>query len=219
MEISYIGHSCFRIKGKDTTLVIDPYDPKMTGYKLPKLTSEVVLLSHGHMDHAFIEGVSEYRLLVETPGEYEIAGTFVFGIKTYHDNQKGKERGDNTIFQIDIDGFSLLHLGDLGHEITAETLEKLTDIDVLMIPVGGVYTIDAKVALKVISSVEASIVVPMHYQTDDLTGLDKKLDGLEVFLEEIGIEGNGVKKVDKLTLRSRSDIPEESEVYILSPQH
>ena len=171
------------------------------------------------MDHAFIEGVSEHRLLVETPGEYEIAGTFVFGIKTYHDNQKGKERGDNTIFQIDIDGFSLLHLGDLGHEITAETLEKLTDIDVLMIPVGGAYTIDAKVALKVISSVEASIIVPMHYQTDDLTGLDKKLDGLEVFLEEIGIEGNGVKKVDKLTLRSRSDIPEESEVYILSPQH
>ena len=219
MEISFIGHSCFRIKGKDTAVVIDPYDPTMTGYKLPKLKADIVLLSHGHMDHAYLDGVSEHRLLVDTPGEYEMSGTFVYGAKTHHDDQQGKERGDNIIYQIDMDGFSLLHLGDLGHELTAETLEKITDIDVLMIPVGGTYTIDAKTAVKVISSVEPSIIIPMHYQTDDLKGLKDKLDDLKVFLEEVGIEGNGVKKVEKLTLRSRSDIPEESEVYILSPQH
>ena len=107
----------------------------------------------------------------------------------------------------------------MGHELTTETLEKITDIDVLMIPVGGTYTIDAKTAVKVISSVEPSIIIPMHYQTNDLKGLKDKLDDLKVFIEEVGIEGNGVKKVDKLTLRSRLDIPEESEVYILSPQH
>jgi len=163
--------------------------------------------------------VSERRLLIETPGEYEIAGTFIYGVKTYHDAQNGKERGDNTIYQIDIDGFSLLHLGDLGHDLAPETLEKITDIDVLMIPVGGTYTIDSKTASKVIASVEPLIIIPMHYQTDDLTGLENKLDDLKVFLGEVGIEGNGVRKVDKLTLRSRSDIPEESEVYILSPQH
>jgi L-ascorbate metabolism protein UlaG (beta-lactamase superfamily) len=85
--------------------------------------------------------------------------------------------------------------------------------------VGGVYTIDAKTAIKVIASLEPSIVVPMHYQTEDLTGLEKKLDELGIFLEEVGIEDNGVKKADKLSIRSRADIPQESEVYILSPQH
>ena len=219
MEISYIGHSSFKIKGKDVTLIIDPYDPKLTGYKWPKQTADVVLLSHEHKDHAYLEGVSGYRLLVKTPGEYETAGTFIYGVKTYHDSKQGKERGGNIIFQIIIDGISVLHLGDLGHELATETLEKLSDVDVLMIPVGGKYTIDAKTALKVISSIEPYIVIPMHYQTDDLTGFKEKLDDLKVFMEEIGIEGNGVKSVDKLTLRSRSDIPEESEVYILSPQH
>jgi len=219
MEIKYIGHSCFRIKGKDTTIVIDPYDPKMTGYKLPSLTADIVVTSHKHADHCYIEGVKDYKLLIETPGEYEVAGTFVYGVKTYHDTKQGKDRGDNTIFQIVMDGYNLLHLGDLGHELTTETLEKISDIDVLMIPVGGTYTIDAKTAVKVISSVEPSIIIPMHYQTKDLTGLKDKLDDLKVFLEEMGVEDNGVKRVEKLTVKTKSDIPEESEVYILSPQH
>lgn len=199
--------------------MIDPYDPKKLGYKLPKLKADIVLLSHEHDDHSYLEGVDDYKLLVETPGEYEMSDTFIYGAKTYHDDQEGKDRGDNTIFQIDMDDFSLLHLGDLGHELATETMEKLTDIDVLMIPVGGVYTIDAKTAVKVISSVEPSIIIPMHYQTEDLTGLSKKLDDIKNFLEEMGIEDNGVKKVDKLVLKTRSDIPAESEVYILSPQH
>lgn len=219
MEIKYIGHSCFRIKGKDTTIVIDPYDPKTTGYKLPSLDADIVLTTHKHGDHAHIEGVKDYKLLVETPGEYEVAGSFVYGIRTYHDNQEGKERGTNTIFQIVMDGFNILHLGDLGHELATETLERISNIDVLMIPVGGVYTIDAKTATKVISAIEPGIVVPMHYQTKDLTGLGEKLDDLKVFLEEMGSEDNGFKRVDKLTLKTKSDIPDESEVYILSPQH
>ena len=199
--------------------MVDPYDPKITGYKLPKQSADIVLLSHKHPDHAFLDGVSDYKLLVDTPGEYEMAGTFIYGTKTYHDDKKGKERGENTIFQIDMDGFSLLHLGDLGHDLSTETLERLSDIDVLMVPVGGNYTIDAKTALKVISSIEPYIIIPMHYQTEDLTGLKGNIDELKVFMDEIGIEGNGVKREDKLTLRSRSDIPEESEVHILSPQH
>ncbi len=219
MEISHIGHSCFKIKGKNTTIVIDPYDPKKVGYKLPKLEADVVLLSHKHADHSYLEGVREYRLVVETPGEYELAGTFIYGIQTYHDENKGSERGENTIFQMEIDGFSLLHLGDLGHELATETLEKLTDVDVLMIPVGGVYTIDAKTAVKVIASIEPAVVVPMHYQTKDLTGLAEKLDEVGVFLEEVGVEDNGVERVEKLIVRSSSDIPQESKVYILSPQH
>jgi L-ascorbate metabolism protein UlaG (beta-lactamase superfamily) len=219
MEITYIGHSCFKIKGEEITLVVDPYDPKKTGYKLPKLSADVVLMTHEHPDHAHVEGVSDYRLVVETPGEYEAAGTFITGIKTYHDDNEGKDRGNNTIYQVEMDGFSLLHLGDLGHELQKETLEKLTEIDVLMIPVGGVYTVDAKTAVKVISSVEPSIIIPMHYQTKDLSGLKDELDDLKNFLDEIGIEESGIKKTDKLSLSSRSSIPSESAVYVLSPQH
>ena len=219
MEIKYIGHSCFRLKGKETTIVVDPYDPKITGYNLPSLEADVVLSSHGHGDHAHIEGVKDHKLVVETAGEYEVAGTFVYGFRTYHDKQKGDDRGDNTIFQIVMDGYNILHLGDLGHELTTETLEKISDIDVLMIPVGGTYTIDAKTAVKVISAVEPKIIVPMHYQTKDLTGIEMKLDDLKLFLEEMGVEDNGVQRVEKLTLKTKSDIPDESEVYILSPQH
>ena len=219
MEIKYIGHSCFRIKGKDTAIAIDPYNPKMTGYKLPSLEADVVLTSHDHGDHAYVKGVKGYKLLIETPGEYEVAGTFVYGVRTYHDANQGKDRGSNTIFQIVMDGFNLLHLGDLGHELTTETLERISNIDVLMIPVGGTYTINAKTAVKVISSIEPGIIIPMHYQTKDLTGLGDKIDDLKVFLEEMGVEDSGVQRVEKLTLKTKSDIPEESEVYILSPQH
>ena len=219
MEIKYIGHSCFRLKGKDTAIVIDPYDPKMTGYKLPSLDADVVLTTHKHKDHAYVKGVKDYKLLIETPGEYEVAGTFVYGVRTFHDANQGKDRGGNTIFQIVMDGFNLLHLGDLGHELTTEILERISNIDVLMIPVGGTYTIDAKTAVKVISAIEPGIIIPMHYQTKDLTGLGEKIDDLKVFLEEMGVEDNGVQRAEKLTLKSKSDIPDESEVYILSPQH
>lgn len=219
MEITYIGHASFKIKGKTTTLVIDPYDPKITGYKFPPQTADMLLITHNHADHGYVDGVTNYKLLINTPGEYEMSDTFVYGIKTFHDENKGDERGANTIYQIDIDDFSLLHLGDLGHELNKETLEKLSDIDVLMIPVGGTYTIDAKVAAKVISSIEPSIIVPMHYQTPDLTGLSNKLAGLKEFLEEMGVEDNGVSKMDSLKLSTKNDLPEESEVYILKPQH
>jgi L-ascorbate metabolism protein UlaG (beta-lactamase superfamily) len=110
-------------------------------------------------------------------------------------------------------------LGDLGHELKTETLEKISDVDVLMIPVGGTYTINAKKAVNVISSLEPGIVIPMHYKTDDLGDLKDKLDDVENFLTEFGVEENGVKRLDKLTLRTKSDIPDESEIYILNPQH
>jgi len=215
MEITFIGHSCFKIKDKDVTLVIDPYDPKI-GYKLPKLECDILLSTHNHPDHHNIAGVSGYRLLIEGPGEYEANGVFVYGIQVYHDNKDGKERGTNTIYQIDIDGMSLLHLGDLGHELSKETLEKIGDIDVLMIPVGGTYTIDAETASEVISEIEPGIVIPMHYQTDDAQ--IEKLAGVDKFLDEMGVE-DSAKKEDKLKISSKSDIPEETEVVVLNPAH
>jgi len=215
MEISYIGHSCFKIKGKDTTIVIDPYDPKI-GYKLPKLECDILLCTHNHFDHHNISGVSGYRLLINDPGEYEASGVFVYGIPVFHDDEEGKERGQNTIYLVEIDGINILHLGDLGHELSKDTLEKISDVDVLMIPVGGKYTIDAETAVEVISELEPGYVLPMHYKTEDSTMRD--IAGLDEFMDEMGVENN-VKKDDKLKISSKADIPSETEVVILNPAH
>lgn len=214
MEITYIGHSSFKLKGKDISLVIDPYDPKV-GYKFPKQECDVLLTTHNHFDHHYIEGVSGYRLLIEGPGEYELSDVFINGLQVFHDDKEGADRGRSTIYLIEMDNFTLLHLGDLGHELSKETLEKLPDIDVLFIPVGGKYTINAAAAAKVISSLEPSIVIPMHYKTDDLTGVEG-LDTVDKFLEEMGATA---KKEEKLKISNRSDIPEETTIVVLNQKH
>lgn len=216
MEITYIGHSCFKIKGKNLELVIDPYDPAQTGYKLPKLSADLVLSSHDHFDHNNVSGVSGYKMALTTPGEYEINDVYIEGLSSYHDDKDGKDRGRNILFQISMDDMNILHLGDLGHILSKDTLEKILDIDVLMIPVGGFYTIDAEVASKIISSIEPGIVIPMHYNEEDSNKLTKDMDSLKKFLDEMGVEN--VKKLDKLKV-SKSDIPEETEVVVLNPTH
>jgi L-ascorbate metabolism protein UlaG (beta-lactamase superfamily) len=216
MEITYIGHSCFKIKGKQMTLVVDPYNPKI-GYKLPKLECDLLLSTHSHADHNYIEGVSGYKLLIDSAGEYESGGVFVYGIPSFHDKKEGADRGDNIIFLIDIDGFTILHLGDLGHELSKDMLEKIANVDVLLIPVGGKYTIDAETASEVISELEPGYVIPMHYKTPDLKD-PADLDSIDKFLHEMGVENN-VKREDKLKLSSKSDIPDETQVVILNPAH
>ena len=211
MEVTYVGHSCFRIKGKDVTIVIDPFDDRV-GLKEPKFECDVLLLSHDHSDHATVGGISDYHLLINGPGEYETNNTFVYGFPTFHDGEQGAERGKNTIYLMEIDGFSVLHLGDLGHELSQETLEKISKVDILMIPVGGVYTIDAKTAVRVISSLEPGIVIPMHFQTENLK-LSEKLDGVDKFLNEMGIEN--FKELDRLKVTKPTDIPDETEVVVL----
>ncbi len=217
MEITYIGHSCFKIKDKTISLVIDPYNPKI-GYKLPKLSSDVVLVTHDHFDHNYIEGVSDYRLLVDGPGEYEVGGCFIYGKSVDHDEKNGEERGKVTMYLITIDDFNILHLGDLGRELTQEEMERIPNVDVLMIPVGNKYTIDEKAAVKVISALEPSYVIPMHYKTDDLTGVEG-LSGVEEFLEEMGVGDDVKKDLDKLVLNSKTDLDGETQVVVLKPAH
>lgn len=215
MDITYIGHSCFRIKGKEMTVVIDPYDPKI-GYKMPKLECDLLLTSHAHADHNNISAISGYRHLINSAGEYEVNGVFVYAIPSYHDDKNGADRGLNLIFLIEVDGISILHLGDLGHDLSKETLEKISDVDVLMIPVGGKYTIDAEEAAEVISEIEPGYVLPMHYKTSDSEMKD--LDGLDEFMDEMGVENN-VKKDDRLKISSKSDVPDETQIVILNPAH
>jgi len=214
MEITYLGHASFKIKGKNISLIIDPFNEKI-GQKFPKQKCDLLLVTHDHFDHNCIENVSEYKLLINGPGEYESGGVFVYGVSTKHDNNNGSKRGDNTIYLIEIDGFNVLHLGDLGHELKEETLEKIHQVDVLLIPVGGKYTIDAETAVKVISLLEPGIVVPMHYKTDTLTD-SEGMQGVDKFVEEMGAD-QGARKEDKLKLTSESDVPEETETVLLKP--
>lgn len=216
MEITHIGHSCFKIKGKEVTLVIDPYDPKI-GYRMPKQECDVLLLTHDHYDHANVSAVSGYSLKIDGPGEYEKSGVFIQGIPTNHDDKKGSERGKNIIYTIDIDGVSILHLGDLGHELSDETMERIASVDVLMIPVGGVYTIDAKTAAEVISEIEPGYVIPMHYKTQDLVGIPE-LTEVNKFLDEMGV-GQNYLKDEKLKIMTKADVPDETQVMILTQQH
>jgi L-ascorbate metabolism protein UlaG (beta-lactamase superfamily) len=218
MEITYIGHSCFKIKGKTLSIIIDPYDPKI-GYKLPKLSADVVLVTHDHPDHNNSAAVSDSRLVIDTPGEYEIGGAFVYGRGVYHDEKQGAEKGKNTMYLITIDGIDILHVGDLGHELSKEDIEKIPNVDILMVPVGGGgYTIDAEKASELISVFEPAYVIPMHYKTPDIND-SIKLDSVDKFLDEMGVE-NGVKKdLDKLTINSVKEDSEGTEVVVLKPTH
>jgi len=216
MEIQFLGQSCFRIKGKETIVLTDPYSPKL-GVKLPLLTADIVTLSHSHShdDHCYLERVKPTNkrpepFVIDAPGEYEISGVFVYGLSTFHDEVKGKKRGRNVVYLIEIDKVKLVHLGDLGHQLSQKELEIINGVDILIIPVGGVYTLDSKEAIKLISQVEPRLVIPMHYS---LSGLrNKELKGVDEFLKEIGAES--VKPIEKLVI-SKDKLPEEREVIVL----
>jgi L-ascorbate metabolism protein UlaG (beta-lactamase superfamily) len=214
MEIEYFGLSAFRLKGKGATVVTDPYG-RDTGLKLPKLAAEIVTVSHDHFDHNFVKAVSgtakrNQPLVVRAPGEYEAEGVSVYGYASWHDPKQGAERGKNTLFVIYIDGVRVAHLGDLGHILTDKQLEALGKVDVLLLPVGGMYTIGVKEAVKLTQAISPSLVIPMHYQ---IPGLVKTFEGLAGVEEWVGAVGE-VKRLDKLVVDKES-LPESTEPVVL----
>ena len=214
MEITHIGHSCFLIKGKKVSLVVDPYNPEITGFKMPKQTAKILLNTHDHEDHSFNKQVN-FERLINTPGEFEIDDVYITGIPTFHDNKEGEERGKNIVFQIEIEGISIVHLGDLGHELNEKSISKMGKVDVLLVPVGGHYTIDSFVASKVISSLEPAIVIPMHYRTEDSS--QKDLDEVSKFLHEMGV--SNPEKLDSLKITTPESDEKETRIIILNQDH
>ncbi|NCN58925.1 lactamase [Candidatus Roizmanbacteria bacterium CG22_combo_CG10-13_8_21_14_all_38_20] len=214
MVIHYLGHSSFRIKGQATSVVTDPFDPKSTGLAFPKVSADVLTVSHQHADHNYIEKVEGNPFIVEGPGEYEIKEVRVIGYPTFHDSSSGSERGQNIMFLITIDDISILHCGDLGHKLTDETLKSMDQVDILLIPTGGVFTIDAKVAAQVTSQLDPGIVIPMHYNRKGLDqNIYKELAGVEDFISQIGEKD--VQPEDKLTI-TKSQMPEETQMVVLN---
>ncbi len=212
MKIQYITHACFKIssdEGRGVNILIDPIAAKMG--KIPHQKDiDILLTSHSHPDHYGLDNdIDKTYFHIETPGEYDLKDVFIEGISTYHDKVKGAERGLNTVYTIFLEGIFLCHLGDLGDKLSVKEIEKIGQVDVLFVPVGGKYTIDSKEALDVIDQLEPGIVIPMHYGNKDL-GIDG-LDDVDKFLSLSGKTHETVKTL-KLT---RDMIPEDREQYLI----
>ncbi|MBI3577228.1 MBL fold metallo-hydrolase [Candidatus Gottesmanbacteria bacterium] len=215
MDITYLGHSSFKLRSKTVTVVTDPYDSHMVGLTFPKhTTADIVTVSHEHGDHNVISAIEGVPKVVAGPGEYEIAGVGIVGLGVYHDAEKGAVRGRNTIYRIELDGLSIVHVGDLGHALSAEEVESLDGVDILLVPVGGFYTIDAEGAAALVHEIEPRIVIPMHYNRPEL---DQKgfgsLTPVSTFLKEMGKED--VVPQSKLAI-TKDKLPEELQVVVLS---
>ena len=212
MDITFLGHSCFRLRGEKATVVTDPYDSDMVGLKLARLSADILTISHDHTDHNNADLVSGVKKVVSGPGEYEIQGVSIIGIATFHDDKKGKLRGKNTVYVIEIDGLRVAHLGDLGHKLDEPTLERIGTIDILMIPVGGEYTIGPQQAVEIARVIEPVVVIPMHYQ---MTGLNPKTFAALVkedeFVNSLGLPS---ERLDKLTVR-KEILGEDQRVVVL----
>lgn len=211
MTITWYGHSCFRLESKDISLLTDPFSSEI-GLRPPKIKDDIVLVSHQHYDHNNTEGRPQESFLAEGPGEYEIKGVSIKGIQSFHDKSQGRERGLNTIYVIKMEDMILAHLGDFGEEkLSEEQVEKIGDIDILMIPVGGVYTINFKEAVGVIHQVEPKIIIPMHYKIE---GLKIDIDGPEKFLKEMSLTPEKVEKSYKV--QSKNLPAEEMKLVLFS---
>lgn len=208
-----MGHSSFKIRTKTASIVTDPFLPTMLGFKFSKTEADIVTVSHQHQDHNAVSMIDGNPFVISGPGEYEVKDVSVFGYPSFHDAKSGEERGENVVYVIEADGLRICHLGDLGSSIPAQILEELSEVDVLMIPVGGKVTIGPKEAVDLISQIEPGIVLPMHFKAEGINETNfKDLAALDVFLKEMGAEG--AEKLDKISL-SKDKLPEETKVVLL----
>lgn len=215
MEITYLGHSSFKLKGKQGTVVTDPFASDI-GFSLPSVSADMVTISHDHHDHNNIKGVSgtarrEKPWIVNAAGEYEVAGISVFGYPSFHDDKEGEERGRNIVYSIVIDGINVVHLGDLGHELSDSFIEKLGNVGILLCPVGGVFTMDADKATEVIQAIEPSYIIPMHYKTPKHAEAFAGLKTVEEFQKIYGVSSEPVKSLSV----SVSSLPEQTTLVVL----
>jgi L-ascorbate metabolism protein UlaG (beta-lactamase superfamily) len=211
MEITWLGHSCFRIKGKQATIITDPFSAD-SGYSLGKASANIVTVSHDHAGHSNFIDIAGEPYVIKRPGEYEVSGVLVIGIATYHDASKGSERGKNTVYVFETEEMTICHLGDLGHPLSDSRIEEIGKVDVLMIPVGGVSTINATTAAAIVRQMEPKIVLPMHFKTSLFQG---ELDPVENFLREFGMQ-QAVPQ-PKLNV-NKNNLPATTQVTLLEAQ-
>jgi L-ascorbate metabolism protein UlaG (beta-lactamase superfamily) len=207
-EFRWFGHNCFRIRGKDAVVMTDPVG-KGTGYALAKQTADIVTVSSRQPEHANLTAVKSEYEAIDGPGEYEIRDIFVTGIRTHLDEERGKLRGHNTSFLIEMDGMVICHLGDLGHTLTEEHAEAMTDVDILLVPAGS-KNLDPARAAEIASQLSPKVVIPMQYAT---ASGDRDLGALEPFCRNLGVAVP--EPEDKLTIKS-SDLGDAMRLVVLA---
>lgn len=206
MKIKWFGHSCFLITSESgVRILMDPFNEKV-GYEVPAVEADIVTTSHDHYDHNYVEAVRGDFKHIRTPGSHSEHGIKIIGISTYHDKEKGAKRGTNIVFKYTVDGLNICHLGDLGHILTKEQIEDLGGVDILLLPIGGTYTIDHYEAVELMDLINPRLVIPMHYKTPDsnidIDPLDKFLNHMSEYSEtdanEVEIKASQLESMDPL---------------------
>jgi L-ascorbate metabolism protein UlaG (beta-lactamase superfamily) len=208
MDMTWLGHACFRMRGREGIVLTDPPDPK-SGHAIPRTEAGLVTMSHEHAGHASLRSVAGEPVVLRGPGEYEVHDMLVTGIGSFHDDEKGAQRGRNTVFAIRLDDLVICHLGDLGHALPAVDLEKLGDVDIALVPISGMdVNLSAARAAEIVHQLEPKVVVPMSFDPDD-----KKKDTPYLrLLHELGVKE--LEFVSKLSV-TRSTLPENLQVVAL----
>ncbi len=211
MKIEYLGHSCFKLtESTGTSVVCDPYSDEV-GFSMPKVDADAVTISHHHFDHDCLSKVGKDAVVIDRESSYDLPGVEINSIKSYHDSSLGKQRGENIIFKFRMDGIDVCHLGDLGEDCSSDLIEAILPVNVLLIPVGGNYTIDAEMAKEYVDRIMPDIVIPMHYRTKDCKiDIDKVDEFLKLFDDDCVYE----EENSCLDL-SRSDLGEEQTKIIV----
>ncbi len=220
MTLEFVGHACFVITlASGKVVVMDPYRPQAFGgalrYRALTTPADYVLVSHGHADHDGYKDVPGNPEVIRTAGEHRMGEITVVGVPTFHDKRKGKERGDNLVFALDAEGVRVVHLGDLGHLLEASQVEELRPVSVLLVPVGGHFTVDAEEAWTIVETLRPRVVIPMHYKTP---AVDFPIAGVEGFLRIAEAHGVPVKRFSNGKVEI-PPLPETTEVWVLDPTH
>lgn len=209
MHITWHGQSCFKIQGKEVTIITDPYH-KEIGLKVPRFKGDIVTVSHRHISHDNTEAVKNDPKIVEGPGEYNIKGVNILGVETYHDAKDGADLGPNTVYVIEMEKIKICHLGDLGHKLTDVQTDRVDGVDILLVPVGETNLLSMKEIVETINAIEPKIVIPMHYK---IPGLKTELSTIDKFCEEMSLKGS--KAEPKLNIKYKNLPKTETETVIL----
>ena len=211
MKIKWYGQSCFIITSENGTKVLtDPFH-KMLGYKLPEIEANIVSTSHNHSDHNNINAVKSSFVHINELGVFSKDGIEIKGVETFHDKTSGSKRGKNTVYNFNIDGINVCHCGDLGHILNSNQIEEIGNVDILLLPVGGLATIDAFDASQVMKQLNPTIVIPMHYRTKALGLIGYIFGTVEKFISASGLSA---KEYDELEL-NKANIKDYSGIAVL----
>jgi L-ascorbate metabolism protein UlaG (beta-lactamase superfamily) len=213
VKVKWHGHSCFELQGKNVTIVTDPF--KGIGIPDPKAAADIVLCTHSHQDHNNAKPVlgKGGQVLEGFVGSKNLKGVPIKGVATFHDEAAGSKRGKNSIYNFALDAVQFCHLGDLGHDLTSETVKEIGSIDVAFVPVGGYFTIGPETAAKVCEKLKANMIIPMHYRMPGLSPMFDALRNVEDFLD-------GKKNVDRIkgpvVNIEQGKLPKETRIIALS---